>query len=50
MLRKKRESVPLIEFDAKRVARRESGSGWEAMLETAVVCWVHAVADERRGA
>ncbi|KAH8109102.1 hypothetical protein DFH11DRAFT_1843327 [Phellopilus nigrolimitatus] len=40
--------VPLIVFDAKAVARRDDG--WEAMLETVILCWVRAVVNERRGA
>ncbi|EPQ31482.1 uncharacterized protein PFL1_06837 [Pseudozyma flocculosa PF-1] len=36
-----------IEFDPKRVARKEEG--WEQMLYNLVVRWVHAVASEERG-
>lgn len=43
-----RDAIPLIEFDAKRVARRETG--WDSMLEAVLLCWVHAVVDERRAA
>ena len=39
--------VPLIEFDAKLVARRDPG--WDNMLETVLHCWVRAVVDEKRG-
>ncbi|THH05555.1 hypothetical protein EW145_g4708 [Phellinidium pouzarii] len=38
--------VPLIVFDAKAIARRDEG--WDAMLETVVLCWVRAVVNEKR--
>ncbi|KAF8630566.1 hypothetical protein AX17_005378 [Amanita inopinata Kibby_2008] len=37
---------PLIEFDAKVVARKENG--WENMLEGVIFKWVQQVVDERR--
>jgi hypothetical protein len=38
---------PPIFFDAPIVARKEDG--WEDMLENAVLKWVDAVVEERRG-
>lgn len=34
-------------FDAKAVARKDEG--WESLLEAAVLRWVTAVVEEKRG-
>lgn len=38
---------PLLMFDAKAVARKDEG--WESLLEAAVLRWVTAVVEEKRG-
>ena len=38
---------PPFAFDAKVVARKDEG--WESMLETALLRWVNAVVEEKRG-
>lgn len=40
------QTQPPIMFDAKIVARKDSG--WEDMLETLLMRWVHLVVEERR--
>lgn len=40
-------SEPQLFFDAKLVARKEDG--WQDMLEIAVLRWMTAVVEEKRG-
>jgi hypothetical protein len=40
---------PFLLFDARTVARREGGSGWDAMLETVLLRWVEEIVKEKRG-
>lgn len=45
--RQSNSSDPPLYFDAKFVARKDEG--WQEMLEKAVLRWVSAVVDEKRG-